>query len=64
MNGKNKSIAVNNWVVSLLRYGAGILKWNTGELKSLERPKVYDNARSGTLHPKSDIVRAGPILEN
>ena len=30
-------MAVNTWVASVSRYGAGILKWNTDELKSLDR---------------------------
>ena len=33
LNERNK-IIFNTWVVSLTRYGAGILKWNTDELKS------------------------------
>ena len=36
-DGKNKIMAVNTWVVSVKRYGAGILKWNTDEFKSLGR---------------------------
>ena len=34
LNERNKIMIVNTWVVSLMRYGAGILKWNTDELKS------------------------------
>ena len=33
-NGRNKIMAVNTWVVSVIRYGAGILKWNKDELKT------------------------------
>ena len=36
LNGRNKIMAVNTWVVSVMRYGAGILKWNTDESKNLE----------------------------
>ena len=28
-NGKNKIKAANTWAMSLMRYGAGILKWTT-----------------------------------
>ena len=28
-NGRNKIIAINTWAVSLMRYGAGIVKWTT-----------------------------------
>ena len=27
LNGKNKIQAINNWAVTLLRYGAGIINW-------------------------------------
>ena len=37
LNGRNRIMAVNTWVASVSRYGAGILKWNTDELKSLDR---------------------------
>ena len=36
--GRNKIIEVNTFLaVSVMRYSAGILKWNTGELKRLDR---------------------------
>ena len=31
LNGRNKIMAINAWAVSLMRYGAGILKWNKNE---------------------------------
>ena len=37
LNGKNKIMAFNTWVASVMRYGPGILKWNTDELKRLDR---------------------------
>ena len=37
LNGRNKIMAFNTWVASVMRYGAGILKWNTNELKRLDR---------------------------
>ena len=57
LNGRNKIMVVNNWVVSLMRYGAGILKWNTEELKSLDRKTRKFMTMYGALHPKSDIGR-------
>ena len=32
LNGKNKIKAANTWAVSLMRYGAGTIKWNKEEL--------------------------------
>lgn len=32
LRGRNKIIAMNKWAVSLIQYGAGIIKWNVAEL--------------------------------
>ena len=40
-----------------MRYGAGILKWNTDELKGLGRKTRKFMTMHGALHPKSDIDR-------
>ena len=37
LNGRNKIMALNTWTVSILRYGAGILKWNENELQEMDR---------------------------
>ena len=37
LNGRNKIMALNTWAVSILRYGAGILKWNKNELQEIDR---------------------------
>ena len=50
-------MAVSTWVVSVMKYGAGILKWNTDELKSLDRRTRKFMTMHGVLHPKSDIGR-------
>ena len=55
LNGRNKIMAVNTWAVSVMRYGAGILKWNTDELKSLDRRTRKFMTMHGALHPKSDV---------
>ena len=57
LNGRNKIMAVNTWVFSVMKYGAGILKWNTDELKSLDRRTRKFMTIHGALHPKSDIDR-------
>ena len=40
-----------------MRYGARILKWNTNELKSLDRRTRKFMRMHGALHPKSDNNR-------
>ena len=37
LNGRNKIMTVKTRAVSVMRYSARILKWNTDELKSLDR---------------------------
>ena len=57
LNGRNKIMAVNTWAVSVMRYGAGILKWNADELKSLDRRTRKFMIMHGALHPKGDVDR-------
>ena len=40
-----------------MRYGTGILTWNTNELKSLDRRTRKFMTMHGALHPKSDFDR-------
>ncbi|XP_068690307.1 uncharacterized protein [Montipora foliosa] len=35
LNSKNKVKAANTWAVSLIRYGAGTIKWNEEELQEI-----------------------------
>ena len=37
LNGKNKIKAANTWAVSLMRYGAGTIKWNKEELQDIDK---------------------------
>ena len=57
LNGRNKIIALNTWAVSILRYGAGILKWNKNELQEMDRKTRKFMAMNKELHPRSDVTR-------
>ena len=57
LNEKNKINAINTWAVSVLRYGAGIIRWTKEELKSLDRMTRKVLTMNGAFHPKSDIDR-------
>ena len=57
LNGSNKIMVVNTWAVSIMRYGAEILKWNTDELQSLNRRTRKFMTMLGALHPKSNVDR-------
>ena len=35
--GKSLFLALNNWVISLIRYGNAFLDWTKGETKELDR---------------------------
>ena len=37
LSGRNQIMAMNTWVVSLMRYGAGIVKWTKSELDEIDR---------------------------
>ena len=50
-------MAVNTWTAFIMGYGAGILKWNTDELKSLGITTRKFTEMHGVLHRKSDIDR-------
>ena len=57
LNGRNKIMAVNTWAVSVMRYGVGILKWNTYNLKTLDIRNKKFMTMHGMLHLKKDVDR-------
>ena len=57
LNGRNKIMALNTQAVSVMRYGAGILTWNTYKLKSLDRRTRNFMVMHGVLHHRSDVDR-------
>ena len=56
-NGKNKIRAANTWVVSLLRYGAGKIKWNKEELRKIDRKSRIIMTMNKELQPRSNFAR-------
>ena len=52
-------MAANTWAVAILRYSAGVVEWNTDELKLkvLDRKTRKLMTLHGALHPKSDVHR-------
>ena len=57
LNGRNKIKAINSWAVSLIRYGAGIIKWRKDELESMDRRTRKLMTMNKELHPRSDVAR-------
>ena len=57
LNGRNKIMALNTWAVSILRYGAGILKWNKSELQKMDRKTRKFMTVNKELHPSSNVAR-------
>ena len=50
-------MALNTWAVSILKYGAGILKWNKNELQEMDRKTRKFMTMNKELHPRSDVAR-------
>ena len=57
LNGKNKIKASNTWAVSLIRYGAGTIKWNKEELQEINRKSRKIMTINKELNPRSDVAR-------
>ena len=57
LNSRNKFRAVNAYCLPIIRYTAGIVKWNVDDLRSMDRKtrKVLTMHRG--LHPRSDVDR-------
>ena len=56
LNGKNKIMALNTWAVSILKYGAGIIKWNKNEQQEMDRKTRKCMTMNNELHPRSDVA--------
>ena len=57
LNGRNKIIAINTWAVSLMRYGAGIVKWTKSKPDEIDRKTRKVMTLNKELHPTSDVNR-------
>ena len=57
LNRGNIISAINSRVVSIVRYGAGIIKWRKNELEELDRKTRKLMAMYGAQHPKADVDR-------
>ena len=57
-------MALNTWAVSILRYGAGIFKWNKNELQDMDRKTRKFMIMNKELHPRSDVARLYVSREN
>ena len=57
LNGRNKIIAINTWTVSLIRYGAGIVKWTKSKHDEIDRKTRKVMTMNKELHPGSTVDR-------
>ena len=57
LNGKNKIIVVNTWVIAILRYSGGVVEWISDEVKELDKKTKKILTLHGALHHKSDVYR-------
>ena len=57
LNGGNVINAINIWALATVRYGAGIINWNKGELDKIDRQtRKLLNMHRG-LHARSSVDR-------
>ena len=57
-------MALNTWAVSILRYDAGILKWNKNELQEMDRKTRKFMTMNKKLQPRSDVAPLYVSREN
>ena len=57
LNGRNIISAINSRAVSIVRYGAGIIKWTKNELEELDRKTRKLMTMYGAQNPKADVDR-------
>ena len=57
LNGRNRTRIINSWAVSLVRYGAGILKWTKDEVKVRDMKTRKIMPMNSMCHPQWDIGR-------
>ena len=57
LSGGNKVRAFNGWVMPLLTYSFGILKWTQTELDALDRRVRQLLTSHRMLHPRSSVMR-------
>ena len=56
LNGGNNIMALNTWAVSILRYSAGIRKWNKNELQEMGRKTRKFMTMNKESCPRSDVA--------
>ena len=56
LNGRNKIIALNTLAVSIMRYGAGILKWNKNEQQEMDRKTRNFMTMNKEVNPRKDVA--------
>ncbi|XP_063821249.1 uncharacterized protein LOC135071388 [Ostrinia nubilalis] len=57
LSGGNKARAFNGWVMPLLIYSFGILRWTQTELDALDRKVRQQLTQHRMLHPRSSVMR-------
>ena len=57
LSGRNKIIAINTCTVSLMRHGAGIVKWTKNKLDEIDRKTRKFLTLNEKLLPRSDVDR-------
>ena len=57
LNVRNKIKAINTWAVSLIRYGACIVKWTKSKLDEIDRKTRNVLTLNKEIRPRNDVDR-------
>ena len=57
LNGKDLFLALNTWVITVIRYSAAFLDWTKEETKELNRWTRKQLIAGRALHPNSNVMR-------
>ena len=57
LNGKNKIVTINTWVISVLRYRTGLINWSKMEVQKPDRKTRKIMTMHGALYPKHDVEK-------
>ncbi|CAD6996044.1 unnamed protein product [Ceratitis capitata] len=57
LNGRNQTYAINSFVIPVVSYSFGIIKWSTTELENMQRIIRTVMSKYKAHHPKSSVFR-------
>ena len=50
-------MAINKWVVAVVRYNASVIGWAKVELEEIDRNTRHPLIQHGVAHPRANVLR-------